>query len=42
MAWVVDTSVLLDVRMNDAVFGLASAQCLATHLADGLVISPMT
>lgn len=42
MAWVVDTSVLLDVRMNDAVFGLASAQCLAAHLADGLVISPMT
>ena len=42
MAWVVDTSVLLDVRMNDVIFGLASAQCLAAHLADGLVISPMT
>lgn len=37
-----DTSVLLDVRMNDAAFGLASAQCLAAHLANGLVISPMT
>ncbi len=42
MAWVVDTSVLLDVRMNDAAFGLASAKCLAAHLADGLVISPLT
>ena len=42
MAWVVDTSVLLDVRMNDATFGLASAQCLAAHLSDGLVISPVT
>ena len=42
MAWVVDTSVLLDVRMNDATFGLASAQCLAAHLRDGLVISPVT
>ena len=42
MAWVVDTSVLLDVRMNDVIFGLASAQCLEAHLADGLVISPMT
>jgi len=37
-----DTSVLLDVRMNDATFGLTSAQCLAAHLADGLVISPVT
>lgn len=42
MPWVVDTSVLLDVRMNDAQFGMASAQCLAAHLADGLVISPVT
>ena len=42
MAWVVDTSVLLDVRMNDATFGLTSAQCLAAHLAEGLVISPIT
>ncbi len=40
--WVVDTSVLLDVRMNDAAFGLSSAQCLAAHLSDGLVISPVT
>ena len=42
MAWVVDTSVLLDVRMNDAVFGMASARCLSAHLGDGLVISPTT
>ena len=42
MAWVVDTSVLLDVRMNDAAFGMASARALARHLPDGLVISPMT
>lgn len=42
MAWVVDTSVLLDVRMNDADFGRASAECLAAHLAEGLVISPAT
>ena len=42
MPWVVDTCILVDVRMNDAKFGLPSAQCLAAHLADGLVISPMT
>ena len=42
MGWVVDTSVLLDIRMNDQEFGMASAQCLAAHLMDGLVISPIT
>lgn len=42
MAWVVDTSVLLDIRMKDKNFGLASAKCLDSHLTDGLVISPMT
>jgi predicted nucleic acid-binding protein len=42
MAWVVDSSVLLDIRMNDAEFGLTSAKCLAAHLPDGLAIAPMT
>jgi predicted nucleic acid-binding protein len=41
-AWVVDASVLLDIRMDDPEFGLASARCLAAHLADGLVIAPVT
>jgi predicted nucleic acid-binding protein len=42
MAWVVDTSILLDVRMIDDAFGMASARCLAAHLEEGLVISPVT
>lgn len=42
MAWEGDTSVRLDVQMNDATFGRASAECLAAHLAAGLVISPVT
>lgn len=41
-AWVVDTSVLIDIYLPDPVFAQASAQCLAAHLANGLVISPMT
>jgi hypothetical protein len=42
MAWVVDSCVLLDIRMNDADFGLSSANCLAAHLPEGLTIAPMT
>lgn len=42
MAWVVDSSVLLDIRMNDPEFGLTSATCLAAHLSNGLAIAPMT
>ncbi len=42
MAWVVDLSVLLDIRMNDVDFGLASANCLVAHLSDGLTIAPVT
>ena len=42
MAWVVDSCVLLDIRMNDATHGLASAQCMAAHLAEGLTIAPIT
>jgi len=39
MAWVVDTAVLLDVRMADAKFGLSPAQCLKAHLECELVIA---
>lgn len=42
MAWVVDSCVLLDIRMNDANFGLPSARCLAAHLSEGLTIAPIT
>ena len=42
MAWVVDTCILLDIRLRDAVFGVSSARCLQSHLRDGLVISPVT
>jgi predicted nucleic acid-binding protein len=42
MAWVVDSCVLLDIRMNDVEFGLSSANCLAAHLSDGLAIAPVT
>ena len=42
MAWVVDTCILLDIRLRDAVFGVSSAYCLQSHLKDGLVISPVT
>lgn len=39
---VVDTCVLIDVADADPAFGAASANCLATHLREGLVISPIT
>ena len=42
MAWVVDTSVLLDIRLNDPNFGVASATCLARHYSDGLILCPVT
>ena len=42
MAWVVDTSVLLDIHLADPAFSRASADCLAKHCADGLVLSPVT
>jgi len=41
LAWVVDTSVVLDVRLADPVFGRASSACLHDRLADGLVIPPV-
>src|SRR5690349_5145964 len=42
MAWVVDTSVLLDIYSADPVFAQASARCLAAHAADGLTLCPIT
>ena len=42
MAWVVDTSVLLDIRQNDSQFGLPAAKCLVRHLPEGLVLCPIT
>ncbi len=42
MAWVVDTSVLLDIHLADPMFAKASAGCLAAHAAEGLILSPVT
>ena len=42
MSWVVDTCVLIDVRMDDPSFGRASAACLEAHSQDGLVLSPIS
>ena len=40
--WVVDTCVLIDVLEDDPEFGRMSADSLAGHLHDGLVVSPIT
>lgn len=42
MAWVVDTSVLLDIHLDDPTFGSRSGQCLVRYLLDGLVICPVS
>ena len=42
MAWLVDTCVLLDILCADPQFAQSSADCLAEHLGEGLVISPLT
>jgi hypothetical protein len=42
VAWVVDTSVLLDVRQSDRQFGLPAAKCLVRHLPEGLILCPIT
>ncbi|MGV3532499.1 MAG: type II toxin-antitoxin system VapC family toxin [Chthoniobacteraceae bacterium] len=42
MAWVVDTSVLLDIHAGHPEFAEASASCLIKHSEAGLVISPVT
>jgi predicted nucleic acid-binding protein len=39
---VVDTCILVDIADDDPSHGLPSAECLATHLADGLVLSPIS
>lgn len=40
--WVVDTCVLVDVLEDDPEFGRLSADSLARHLDQGLVVSPIT
>lgn len=42
MAWVVDTSVVLDLIIGDPAFEPASAACLQAHLNDGLIVCPVT
>jgi predicted nucleic acid-binding protein len=42
MAWVVDTSVLLDIMSGDIRFEPASSACLQQHLSDGLLVCPIT
>ncbi len=42
MAWVVDTSVVVDLVTGDPLFEPASSACLQSHLHDGLVVSPVT
>ncbi len=43
MAWVLDTSVLLDIRIGHPLeWAEASATCLEKHAADGLLICPVT
>jgi predicted nucleic acid-binding protein len=42
MAWVIDTSVIVDLVTGDPLFEVASTACLQAHLQDGLVISPVT
>lgn len=41
-AWVVDTSVLIDVLDDDPDFGALSAYALDAHSQDGLVVCPVT
>jgi hypothetical protein len=40
MAWVVDTSVVVDLITGDPLFEPSSTACLHAHLNDGLVVSP--
>lgn len=42
MAWVVDTSVLLDIHLDDPSFARRSGRCLGRYLSDGLVICPVS
>jgi predicted nucleic acid-binding protein len=42
MAWVVDTSVVLDLIVTGSAWRAASLACLQPHLADGLCVCPVT
>jgi predicted nucleic acid-binding protein len=42
MAWVVDTSLLIDVAENDPSFGIASAKLLDEKASEGLTICPVS
>lgn len=42
MAWVVDSCVLLDIALEDARWGRASAQVLDARLTEGLVVCPVS
>ena len=42
MAWVVDTSVVLDLVTGDPQFEPASTLCLQSRLADGLAVCPIS
>jgi len=42
MAWVVDTSVVLDLVLASSTWRMASLACLQQHLADGLCVCPVT
>lgn len=42
MSWVVDTSVLLDIVLNDAVFGKPAADLLTKYKPDGLGACPVS
>jgi hypothetical protein len=39
---VVDTCVLVDIADDDPEYGRASAACVAKHLREGLLVSPIT
>jgi hypothetical protein len=42
MAWVVDTSVVLDLIVASSPWRMASLACLRQHLPDGLCVCPVT
>ena len=42
MAWVVDTSVILDLVVANSPWRTASLACLRQHLAEGLCVCPVT
>src|SRR5688500_11109732 len=42
MAWVVDTSVLIDIAEEDPTFGVSSAKLVEAHAKQGLAICSVT